>query len=294
MVAEFSTFSRADIHRAFEAGLVFVDEVVVSKKNARLCTGANVVFSMPEVQVAELNAVNIPLQVIYEDEHLVVIDKPSGMVVHPGAGTGEDTLVHALLHHCKGQLSGIGGVERPGIVHRLDRETSGVIIVAKDDKTHRGLAESFAERKVKKEYLAIVTKIPELLSGSIQKPITRNSQQRHKMAVANEGEGKPARTDWELIERFGAFYALFRCEIHTGRTHQIRVHLSGENHPILGDAVYGFRPDLRMIRKPKRVMLHAEYLQITHPITGKLHDFRSPIPADFLLQCEDLRRVFGE
>ncbi len=293
LVAEFSDFSRADLHRAFEAGLVFSGGVVL-KKNARLSEGAEVVFSMPELQAAEVKPVDIPLRILYEDKHLLAIDKPSGMVVHPGAGTNDDTLVHALLHHCQGQLSGIGGVERPGIVHRLDRETSGVMVVAKDDQTHRGLAEGFAQRTFKKEYLALVTRAPELLSGSIKKSITRNSQQRHKMAVAKDDkEGKSARTDWEVVEKFGKAYALFRCEIHTGRTHQIRVHLSSERHSLVGDSVYGYRPDDRLSVSPERVMLHAERLQLTHPISGTLHDFRAPIPDDFLIQCEELRRLFS-
>jgi 23S rRNA pseudouridine1911/1915/1917 synthase len=293
LVAGFPSFSRADLHRAFEAGLVVANKAEL-KKNAKLSEGTEIVFSMPEVRASELKAVDISLQILHEDKHLLVIDKASGMVVHPGAGTSEDTLVHALLHYCKGQLSGIGGVERPGIVHRLDRETSGVIVVAKDDQTHRGLAEGFAQRTFKKEYLALVARVPELLCGSIKKSITRNAQQRHKMAVTyNVEDGKSARTDWEVVEKFGNSYALFRCEIHTGRTHQIRVHLSSEKHPLLGDAVYGFRPDHRFSIPPKRVMLHAERLQLTHPITGILHDFRAPVPDDFLIQCDELRRLFS-
>src|SRR5690606_32330789 len=160
-------------------------------------------FSQPEVVSSALVAVSIPLEIVFEDEHMLAINKTSGMVVHPGAGTDQDTLVHALLAHCQGELSGIGGVERPGIVHRRDRETSGLILVAKTDKAHRGLAELFAKRDLGKEYLALVGGAPELLSGTIRTPIGRHPVHRHKMTVvADEGKGRSAHTDWEIVERY--------------------------------------------------------------------------------------------
>ncbi|HYD85824.1 MAG TPA: RluA family pseudouridine synthase, partial [Opitutus sp.] len=211
---------------------------------------------------------------------------------HPGAATGEDTLVHALLAHCKGTLSGIGGVERPGIVHRLDRETSGIILVAKSDKAHRGLAEQFSERALQKEYLAIVSGAPALISGSIRKPIGRNKQHRHKMGVVEIADGgKDAHTDWEVVEKFGDVAALVRCAIHTGRTHQIRVHLKSLGHILLGDAVYGWKMDTRLKRQPERVMLHAEHLVFAHPITKKTLDLRAPLPSDFEAMLAQLRKL---
>jgi 23S rRNA pseudouridine1911/1915/1917 synthase len=246
-------------------------------------------FSLPETTPSELKAVDIPLDVLFEDKHILAVNKPSGMVVHPGVATGEDTLVHALLAHCEGSLSGIGGVERPGIVHRLDKETTGVIVVAKSDKAHRALADQFASRTLTKEYLALVSGAPQLLSGTIDRAIARHPVHRHRMTVG-EG-GKPARTDWEREEIFGDLAALIRCRIFTGRTHQIRVHLKSLGHPILGDALYGWKPHARVTPSPERVMLHAEHLVFTHPINGKEIDLRAPLPKDFQTTIKTLRKA---
>lgn len=262
------------------------------KRDASVYGGDVLEFEFPDVKPAELRAVDIPLEVIFEDKHMLAINKPAGMVVHPGVATGEDTLVHALLSHCAGSLSGIGGVERPGIVHRLDRETSGIILVAKNDIAHRGLAEQFAERSLQKEYFALVTGAPGLLSGSIRKSIGRNKQHRHKMAVVEEEEGgREAHTDWQVVEQFGKIATLIRCTIHTGRTHQIRVHMKALGHVILGDVIYGWKPDPRLPKQPARVMLHAEHLVFAHPKTGKELDLRAPLPVDFEAQLTQLRKV---
>ncbi|HRE82882.1 MAG TPA: RluA family pseudouridine synthase, partial [Opitutaceae bacterium] len=190
----FPEHSRVAIQRSFEAGLVSLEERVITQDHT-LQPGDTVTLAIPETKPAELRAVDIPLDVLYEDKHLLAINKAAGMVVHPGAGTGEDTLVHALLAHCAGSLSGIGGVERPGIVHRLDRETSGVMLVAKTDAAHRALSAQFSERSLQKEYLALVEGVPSLLSGSIRKAIGRNPQHRHKMAVVEpEAGGRDAHT----------------------------------------------------------------------------------------------------
>ena len=280
LAAAFPDFSRAALQRAFDAGLVKAAGKVISKDHA-LNAGAAIVFSLPEVVPSELKPADIPLDVIFEDKHLMAVNKPSGMTVHPGAGTGGDTLVHALLGHCEGELSGVGGVERPGIVHRLDRETSGVMLVAKTDAAHRGLSEQFAERTTHKEYLALVSGAPALLSGSIKKPLGRHPVHRQKMAVIEvERGGREAHTDWEVVERFGKVAALLRCTIHTGRTHQIRVHLKSLGFPVLGDSTYGWKSDPKL-PVPARVMLHAEHLVVTHPITGKTLDVRAPLPPDF-------------
>ena len=281
LAAAFPEHSRVALQRAFDAGLVQAEGRPV-KRNHAVSEGDVLDFSLPETKPSELKPVDIPLDVLYEDKHLLAINKPAGMIVHPGAGTGEDTLVHALLAHCEGELSGIGGVERPGIVHRLDRETSGVMLVAKTDAAHRGLSQQFSERTLQKEYLALVSGTPSLLSGSIRKPIGRNQAQRHKMAVVEvEAGGRDAHTDWEVVEKFGTLATLVRCAIHTGRTHQIRVHMKFLGHVLLGDDVYGWKKDPALPLQPERVMLHAEHLMVTHPITGKVLDLRAPLPKDF-------------
>lgn len=283
--------SRVAFHRAFDAGLVTRRGQVIGRDTS-VAGGDVLEFSFPDLKPAELKAVEIPLEVIFEDKHLLAVNKSAGMIVHPGAGTGEDTLVHALLAHCKGGLSGVGGVERPGIVHRLDRETSGIILVAKTDRAHRGLAEQFSQRSLQKEYLALVTGGPALLSGSVTKAIGRNKQHRHKMAAMEaEQGGRDAHTDWEVVERFGDVATLVRCTIHTGRTHQIRVHMKALGHILLGDAVYGWKPDPRLARQPGRVMLHAEHLVFNHPITGKTIDLRAPLPADLAALVVQLRQL---
>lgn len=287
----FPEHSRVALQRSFDAGLVRLGGKSITR-DGTVSEGDVLEFAFPETKPAELKAVKIPLEVLYEDRQMLAVNKPAGMVVHPGAGTSEDTLVHALLAHCKGSLSGIGGVERPGIVHRLDRETSGVILVAKNDAAHRGLSEQFSERSLQKEYLALVTGAPPLLSGSIRKGIGRNKQHRHKMAVLEtEDGGRDAHTDWEVVERFGDLATLMRCTIHTGRTHQIRVHLKSLGHVILGDVIYGWKPDSRLAHPPKRVMLHAEHLVFTHPTSGKTLDLRAPLPKDFEDQLKWLRQA---
>ncbi len=287
----FREHSRAAFQRAFEAGQVRINGKPITQDHS-VSDGDVVEFSFPDVRPTDMTPAEIPLEVIFEDKHLLALNKSSGMVVHPGAATGGDTLVHALLAHCKGGLSGIGGVERPGIVHRLDRETSGIILVAKNDAAHRGLSEQFSERSLQKEYLALVAGTPQLLSGAVKKSIGRNKQQRHKMAVVEEEQGgRDAHTDWEVVERFGDVATLVRCAIHTGRTHQIRVHMKALGHILLGDAIYGWKPDPRLSAQPARVMLHAEHLIFTHPISGKTLDLRAPLPADFTAMMTVLRKA---
>lgn len=287
----FPDHSRAALQRAFDAGLVRVDGVVIAR-DYTLSPEAKVEFQLPETKPADLTPADIPLDILYEDRDLLALNKASGMVVHPGAATGGDTLVHALLAHCRGSLSGIGGVERPGIVHRLDRETSGVMLVAKNDAAHRGLSEQFSARTLQKEYLALVSGRPDLLSGTIDRPIGRNQHQRHKMAVLEEDKGgKHARTNWEVEESFGDLATLMRCTIHTGRTHQIRVHMKALGHILLGDVVYGWKPNPRIKPAPARVMLHAEHLVVTHPVKKKTLDLRAPLPDDFNAVIRGLRKA---
>jgi len=288
LAAAFPEHSRTALQRAFDAGLVRRANIVLSRDTA-VAGGDRLEFSLPAVAAADLKPAEIPLDVLFEDRHLLAVNKASGMIVHPGAATGDDTLVHALLSHCAGSLSGIGGVERPGIVHRLDKETTGVIVVAKNDQTHRALADQFATRTLTKEYVALVAGVPQLLSGTIDRAIGRHPVHRHRMTIG-EG-GKPARTDWERVEVFGDIAALLRCRIFTGRTHQIRVHLKSLGHPILGDALYGWKPDPRLKEQPARVMLHAEHLVLAHPSTGKELDLRAPLPADFTKLIRALRKA---
>lgn len=284
----FPEHSRTALQRAFDAGHVLLRGVAIKRDQS--VVGEDVLaFTFPDVVPMDIKGVDIPLDVLFEDKHMLAINKASGMVVHPGAATGEDTLVHALLGHCAETLSGIGGVERPGIVHRLDKETTGVIVVAKTDKAHRALADQFATRSLKKFYVALVAEVPPLLSGTINSAIARHPTHRHRMTIG-EG-GRPARTSWERAEVYGDIAALVRCQIFTGRTHQIRVHLKSLGHPILGDPLYGWKPDLRLAEQPARVMLHAEHLVLTHPITGKELDLRAPLPLDFLQMIKTLKKA---
>lgn len=309
MARTFPAESRTAWQRAFEAGLVLRAGKALGQKEY-LYPGDVVTYSFPAVAASELEARAIPLEILFEDKHLLVLNKASGMVVHPGAGTRDDTLVHALLAHCAGELSGIGGVERPGIVHRLDRETSGAMVVAKTDAAHRNLAEQFAGRTVQKEYLALVLGVPSLLSGSVRKPIGRNPHQRHKMMAFEMGQGwnadsegadadefpthagnrREAHTDWVREEKYGKQAALLRCILHTGRTHQIRVHLKSIGHILLGDTIYGFKPRADLPAIP-RVMLHAERLQFMHPSSGQPLDFHAPLPKDFVKVEKALRKL---
>jgi 23S rRNA pseudouridine1911/1915/1917 synthase len=283
----FPAHSRSAFQRALEAGLVKVDGRVIAQSQ-EVKAGQAIEFSFPEVVQAELKPVDLPLNVIFEDKHLIVLNKAAGMVVHPGIGTGEDTMVHALLAHCAGELSGIGGVERPGIVHRLDKETTGLLVVAKNDAAHRALADQFASRTMRKEYVTIVSGVPKTDTGSIDRSISRHPVHRHRMTTG-EG-GRPSRTDWAVEKKFGEFAALVRCRIHTGRTHQIRVHLKSLGHPVLGDEVYGWKVNPKM-PAPPRIMLHAEHLVFTHPVSGKIMDLTAPLPADFKKLLAALRKL---
>jgi 23S rRNA pseudouridine1911/1915/1917 synthase len=283
----FPEHSRSAFQRALEAGLVSMDGRVIAQ-DVEVKAGQVLAFSFPETIPMELKAVDIPLDVIFEDKHLIVLNKAAGMVVHPGIGTGEDTMVHALLAHCEGELSGVGGVERPGIVHRLDKETTGLLVVAKNDAAHRVLADQFASRTLKKEYVALVSGVPKKDAGTVDSAISRHPVHRHRMTTG-EG-GRPSKTDWAIEKKFEEFAALIRCRIHTGRTHQIRVHLKSIGHPLLGDSTYGWKPN-PALPVPPRVMLHAEHLVFTHPMSGKVMDLQAPLPADFKAMLKALRKL---
>ena len=238
---------------------------------------------VPEPAAAHNEAQDIPLRIMFEDEHLLVVDKPAGLVVHPAAGNREGTLVNALLHHCAGRLSGIGGVARPGIVHRIDKDTSGLLVVAKTDVAHEGLARQFAAHSIGRRYLAIARGIPREAKGIIDAPLARSAQNRKKIAIVPEGRGKRAITHWRRLETLDQA-ALVECRLETGRTHQVRVHMASIGHPLLGDPVYGGgksgHRDLLNELDFRRQALHAQGLEFTHPVTKERLSFESALPPD--------------
>lgn len=249
----------------------------------KVAAGQAYSITLPAPVALDAVAQDIPLSVVHEDEHLIVVDKPAGLVVHPAAGNLDGTLVNALLHHCEGQLSGIGGVARPGIVHRIDKDTSGLLVVAKSDKAHEGLARQFKDHSIDRLYAAIVYGIPTPGSGTVESWIGRSDADRKKMAVHREGRGKHAVTHYRVMERLrGA--AMVECRLETGRTHQVRVHMAHLGHPLIGDPVYGrerkgFKSILETLSF-KRQALHAKRLGFIHPLTGEPLAFDSPLPAD--------------
>ena len=246
-----------------------------------------IVLEVPPPVDAKPQGQEMPLSVVFEDAHLIVIDKPPGLVIHPAPGNPDRTLVNALIAHCGGQLSGIGGVRRPGIVHRLDKETSGLIVAAKTDTAHAGLSRQFAQRRITRAYRALVIGVPAPPTGEIAGNIGRSPRNRKKMAVLTSG-GKPALTRYRLIHSFGGLASLIECRLATGRTHQIRVHLAEIGHAVIGDPLYGRRrrlaraPDglAELIRDFPRQALHATVLGFVHPVTGAPLTFASPLPHD--------------
>ena len=270
-----------DLSRSRVQSLIETEHVRVDRKaarpSARVRAGQTVVVEIPAAAPAVPQPEDIPLRIVHEDAHLLVVDKPAGLAVHPGAGRDAGTLVNALLHHVK-DLSGIGGVLRPGIVHRLDRGTSGLLLVAKDDATHRHLARQFAGRTVEKEYLAVVAGVPARPHGTITAAIGRDPVHRKRMSVRGP-RGRAAHSEYAVLEALDGA-ALLRVRIHTGRTHQIRVHLASIGHPIVADKVYGGTRAERGLPPLARPALHAARLCFTHPGTGERLCFESPLPAD--------------
>ncbi|CAI2719033.1 RluA family pseudouridine synthase [Nitrospina watsonii] len=277
----FLTEVQSDISRSYIQKLIDSERVTVNgaaaKPHYKVKAGDRVALTVPDPQPLDVQAEAIPLNIVYEDASLIVVDKPPGLVVHPAPGHGGGTLVNALLHHCK-DLKGIGGVERPGIVHRLDKDTSGLVLVAKTGAALNDLLRQFKERQVKKVYLALVKGKVEPASGWIDAPIGRHRQHRKKMALNDDG--RAAQTYYEVEKQFSQF-ALLRAEPKTGRTHQIRVHLASIGHPILGDRLYGH---LRGATVPRiaRQALHAHRLEVTHPESGQALQWVSPLPADLV------------
>jgi 23S rRNA pseudouridine1911/1915/1917 synthase len=265
--------SRARLQALIRSGDVRLNGAQ-SKPNARLRPGDLVTVVEPAPVRTEAMPENLPLEVLFEDDDLIVVNKAPGMVVHPAAGNWEGTLVNALLHHCT-SLSGVGGEQRPGIVHRLDKDTSGCLVAAKNDFSHQSLSRQFAGREVQKIYLALVAGTFSEERGSVEAPIGRHPVDRKKMTVLPEGSGRSARTDWQVLGSFGGG-TLVKCTLHTGRTHQIRVHLRHLGHGLLGDEVYGRRAGYA------RQMLHAWRLGFVHPRSRENLNLVSPVPRDFL------------
>lgn len=292
--------SRAAAQRLLRDGQVLVDGTVVHEPKRRLAGGETVFVRLPEAQAAAPKPENIPLRVLFEDEHLVVIDKPAGLVVHPGAGVASGTLVNALLFHCGDSLSGIGGVRRPGIVHRLDKDTSGVMAVAKTDRAHRALAENFADHGrtggLERAYRALVWGAPTAAAGTVDAALGRDPRDPTRRAVVapERSDARRAVTRFSVLERFGPQTAppasLLECRLETGRSHQIRVHMAHLGHPLLGDPDYGrgFRTKSAKLPEPlrgrvdafARQALHAFLLAFEHPVTGQALRFESPLPPD--------------
>lgn len=281
--------SRGAIQRLIEQGHITVNGQP-TKPTHTPRAGELVRIVWPEARTSEAQPEDIPLNILFEDKVLLVLNKPAGLVVHPAAGNQEHTLVNALLHHCAGELSGIGGVARPGIVHRLDKETSGCLVVAKNDETHVALSNQFAGRTVEKIYLAIVCGVMPRAAGNIRAAIARHPTHRKRMAVRDEGEGRAAHTGYRVMEQLREA-TLVEVQLYTGRTHQIRVHFQHLGFPVAGDSTYGPRQTKRLAELTRyqalRVLLHSHKLGFTHPRTGKEVNFTAPWPADFeeALKC---------
>jgi 23S rRNA pseudouridine1911/1915/1917 synthase len=277
------TLSRERLKALISAGEVTVAGQVLRDPSRKVAGGEAVAVAVPAPVPAEAQAQDIPLVIMFEDEHLLVVDKPAGLVVHPAAGNLDGTLVNALLHHCAGRLSGIGGVARPGIVHRIDKDTSGLLVVAKTDRAHEGLAKQFAAHSVERAYLAVVAGRPVPSAGRIEGALARSAANRQKMAIVADGRGKHAVTHYRMLGPLKEA-ATVECRLETGRTHQVRVHMASIGHPLLGDPAYGrtrpvHRPALQQLGF-ERQALHARTLGFQHPCTKEKLTFESPVPPD--------------
>jgi len=283
-----SDLSRSRLQKLIEDKLVHVDGEP-ARAGLKLKGGEKIEVIIPPPVELDVKAQDIPLRIVFEDDYLAVVDKPIGMVTHPGAGVYEGTLVNALLHHMKGRLSGISGTLRPGIVHRLDKDTSGLLVVAKEDRTHRDLARQIKEKTAQRIYTALVEGVLESDSGAVNKPIGRHPVKRKQMAVV--AKGKEAVSHFQVLRRFHK-YTLVKVRLTTGRTHQIRVHMASLGHPVVGDLLYNNKQTGSSAQRAKLGLsghcLHAAQLSFSHPITGQLLEFESPLPASFQALIDSL------
>jgi len=281
LALQFEFLTRTRIQKLIAAGKVSVNEKP-AKAGAKLRGGEVIAITVPADVRLEIKAEDIPLEIIFEDSDLVVVNKPAGMVTHPGAGVQQGTLVNALMYHCGASLSGISGVLRPGIVHRLDKDTSGVLVVAKNDRAHQSLAKQIKDKDAGRKYRALLEGIPEQMQGSVDKPIGRHPVDRKKMAILTDG--RVAKTHFSVLRHWHKF-CLVEAVLETGRTHQIRVHMASLGCPVVGDIVYNNRatgtPEARRRLGLKGHALHAAYLSFLHPITAVLLEFEASLPPDF-------------
>ncbi len=306
LAGQLPAMTRTRLKALIEDGQVTCNGTPATSASGKIRTGESYIITIPPVEDAIPEPENIPLHILYEDDDLIVLVKPAGLVVHPGSGNWSGTLVNALLHHCKDSLSGIGGVARPGIVHRLDKDTSGVMVVAKNDQTHQGLSAQFSDHSIERAYLALVIGAPRPGYGTIDKALSRSVTDRKKIAIARQ-ENQNARraiTHYKVQASYGqsrgslpgeALASLVECRLETGRTHQIRVHMAAINHPLIGDQTYGRGPGLAGLkpgdmaadkaiaasRAFRRQALHAAILGFTHPKTGEDLRFEQSPPEDF-------------
>ncbi len=284
--------SRARIQALIAENALVIDGNAVADAASKRHGGKSYRLTVPAPRPDKAQAQDIELDIVFEDEHLIIVDKPAGLVVHPAAGHADGTLVNALLHHCHGKLSGIGGVQRPGIVHRIDKDTSGLLVVAKSDAAHEGLAKLFAAHDIERKYFAIVSGVPAPPAGIVRTQIGRSTTNRKKMAVLPENKGKHAVTHYRTVESL-AKTALVECTLETGRTHQVRVHMAHIGHPLIGDATYSNRQNPFRIgpnqSKFERQALHAASLGFIHPVSGEPLRFESSLPEDMQLLLSQLR-----
>jgi 23S rRNA pseudouridine1911/1915/1917 synthase len=287
---ELSDFSRSRIQQLIEQGHLQVNSQICTSKKIHVKIGDLITLEIPVIQPLELVAEDIPLDILYEDDELIIINKPAGLVVHPAPGHPDGTLVNAILAHCP-NLPGIGGVQRPGIVHRLDKDTTGAIAIAKTDLAYQHLQAQLQAKTARREYLGLIYGVPKTETGSIDLPIGRNPQDRKRMAIVSvEDGGRNAVTHWRVKERFGN-YTLINFQLETGRTHQIRVHSAKMGHPIVGDPIYSSGHSLG-VNLPGQA-LHAWKLQLQHPVSGDLVEVTAPLPHRFATLLEVLRRRSG-
>ncbi len=277
--------SRSYLQKLLKSELVEVDKRTV-KNSYKLSAGERIEFEVPEAAEPEIKAEDIPLDIIYEDSDIILVNKPKGMVVHPAAGHYSQTLVNGLMYHCRNGLSGINGVLRPGIVHRIDMDTTGVLIVCKNDFAHNAIAEQLKVHSITRKYFAIVHGVIQEDEGTVDAPIGRHPVDRKKMSI-NRKNGKEAVTHYRVLERFRQF-TYVECQLETGRTHQIRVHMASIGHPLLGDSVYG---PSKSPFKLQGQTLHAGVLGIVHPRTGKYMEFSAPLPEYFSELLDKLRKI---
>ena len=279
------SLTRSFLKKLFEEGNVTVNEKVV-RASYKLSSGDEIKLTLPPLKELDASPQDIPLDIIYEDGDVLVINKPRGMVVHPAHGNEDGTLVNAVMHHCKGNLSGINGVLRPGIVHRIDKDTTGLLVVAKTNEAHLCLTDQLSDRSLSRTYYAIVHGNIKEDTFTVDAPISRSDSDRKKMAVKNDG--RQAVTHITVLERFGK-YTFIKCKLQTGRTHQIRVHTKHIGHPILGDKTYGLKKEeFSLVGQ----LLHAGEIGFIHPSTKELVTFSAPLPDDFSQTLEKIRRIY--